>query len=35
MMYFLVSSIFEKAGAFRVHQISDDDIADIIKRMIR
>ncbi len=35
MMYFLVSSIFERAGAFRVHQISDDDIADIIKRMIR
>lgn len=35
MMYFLVEPIFERAGAFSAHRISDADIADIIAKMIR
>ncbi|OMP93718.1 hypothetical protein [Raoultella terrigena] len=35
MMYFLVEPIFERAGAFSAHRISDADVADIIAKMIR
>lgn len=35
MMYFLVDPIFERAGAFSAHRISDTDIADIIAKMVR
>lgn len=35
MMYFLVDPIFERAGAFSAHRISDTDIADIIAKMFR
>lgn len=35
MMYFLVESVFVKAGALKMQQISDDDIADVIIRMSR
>ncbi|MNG66413.1 hypothetical protein D3C79_246990 [compost metagenome] len=34
MMYFLVKPLFERAGAFK-QPTSDEDIADIITRMIR
>ncbi|ROR94325.1 hypothetical protein [Raoultella terrigena] len=34
MMYFLVDPIFERAGAFSAHRISDTDIADIIAKMV-
>lgn len=34
MMYFLIEPLFERAGAFS-HSTSDNDIADIITKMIR
>ncbi|POT54603.1 hypothetical protein C3432_26720 [Citrobacter amalonaticus] len=35
MMYFLIEPLFEWAGAFKAQWVSDDEIADIITRMIR
>lgn len=35
MMYFLIEPLFERAEAFKAQWVSDDDIADIITRMVR
>lgn len=35
MMYFLIEPLFERAEAFKAQWVSDDEIADIITRMIR
>lgn len=35
MMYFLIEPLFERAEAFKAQWLSDDEIADIITRMIR
>jgi len=35
MMYFLIEPLFQRAGALKAHWVSDEEIADIIVRMIR
>lgn len=35
MMYFLIEPLFERAEAFKAQWVSDDEIADIITRMIQ
>ena len=35
MMYFLIEPLFERAEAFKAQWVSDDEIADIIRRMIQ
>ena len=35
MMYFLVEPVFERAGAFKAQWTSDEEIVDIITRMIK
>ncbi|HDR2159200.1 TPA: hypothetical protein QCG56_000803 [Enterobacter cancerogenus] len=35
MMYFLIEPLFERAEAYKAQWVSDDEIADIISRMIR
>lgn len=35
MMYFLIEPLFERAEAFKAQWVSDDEIANIITRMIR
>ncbi|MGR5943801.1 hypothetical protein [Enterobacter sp. C4G1] len=35
MMYFLIEPIFERAGAIKAQWASDEDVVDIITRMIR
>ena len=35
MLYFLIEPVFQKAGATKAQWASNDDIADIISRMIR
>lgn len=35
MMYFLVEPVFERAGAFKAQWASDEEIVDIITRMIK
>lgn len=35
MMYFLIEPVFERAGAIKTQWASDEDVVDIITRMIR
>lgn len=35
MMFFLIEPLFERAEAYKAQWVSDDEIADIISRMIR
>ncbi|QSW35985.1 hypothetical protein KQ929_17940 [Leclercia pneumoniae] len=35
MMYFLIEPLFQRAGALKAHWASDEEVADIIVRMIR